>query len=549
MTRVTGSTLLLLVIAGLPGSRGEADEASNPWRRGALRFYGFGLRELPLSDQRLADMGVNLVYGGAVYRLGTDLATRDLTELKRLNAGRHALGMRTMTGTSLVIVQQRWLDQYPNARNHIRLLPNGQPARWKDSPGKLTACPRHPYWTEMHKRGLELAIEAGFDAAHLDNPHSLPCTCRLCRSAWREYARRIGRPGVDLETAANTQDRSLAVQYDIFRYRAMMEMLRRIKVCVKSIKPDFALDFTAHLDPRSAYYWTFGRGGYDIICLELTTAQADWFPPEGESLVGYKVCYACSGNRPVWGLQKLLHRAQRPRPKSIATARDAEAYADDGAPKGQLDPWVRSNPSADRERLYLAEALASEAMVAPVTLAQHHAARWGTKSIPFSDIIRRYYQFMREHEDLYTDTESIANVAVVLSVKSWLWDRGLKQSLFGACEALLREHRLFDIVVAEKMRPGDLDRHDGIVLVRAACLDDRAIGIIERRVSAGAHLVLIGDNATLTGDFLPRRHTPPIFRTQHGGNTGNGRVRRLEGDAVGRRTTRPCPWPHASPDR
>ncbi len=71
-------------------------------------------------------------------------------------------------------------------------------------------------------------------------------------------------------------------------------------------------------------------------------------------------------------------------------------------------------------------------------------------------------------------------------------------------------------LAAEKMRGGDLDRYDGIVLIRAACLDDRAIGIIERRVSAGAHLVLIGDNATLTGDFLPRRRTVAQIAEAHG---------------------------------
>jgi len=380
---------------------------------------------------------------------------------------------------------------------------------------------------DQHKASLRALAKAGVDLIHLENVQGVPCCCSECSRKWLESSpKRLGY-AVSARTAAAGKDRRVRTVYAAYRYDTALTRMKELRDLIKRENPRSRLSFTAHLTPRGLYMMTFGRDAFDAACIEFATAQRDWFPPEGESLLAYKIACACTGGKPVWGFDKLI---RNPRPweevKPAATVREAEA-AEDDYPSVVSEPWERINPSADRQALYLAEALAAESMVAPVTLEEQYAAKSKTTTIFHKDVIKDYYTFMRDNQRYYTDTKSIARLGVLLSVDSWLYDPLAKKAFFGLCEWLLRRHYIFDVLVAEKLRAGDLRPYEAVIVPDNPCIPRKAAELLANASGRGANILILGSCRVAGERFTPGVKLDKFLLAPSTRKPGAGKVAKL----------------------
>jgi len=117
----------------------------------------------------------------------------------------------------------------------------------------------------------------------------------------------------------------------------------------------------------------------------------------------------------------------------------------------------------------------------------------------------------------------MAEIAVVVSVDSILYDGESLRALYGLCEALLRKHHLFDILIAETLTPEQLARYRIAIVVQGACYPQLAARILMQRLREGMGILLTGDCRIVKERFKPDVRMEDYFRKRAVKSTATGR--------------------------
>lgn len=490
------------------------------WQRGKIRGHFFGLNPDDLSIQDIQANDINLVGAGYVSGSGIYLlksipepdtvnqfTQSRLTELRQM-------GIKAVVSTSLIrVFWEDLFQQYPEAREHVVLSPDGKPQLWRNRPGEMIANLLDPFWLDLHKKGILCAIKTGYDAIHLDNPLMIFSYDEQTQALWTDYlstvlnkrvtteeALRIEKPkesevGEELlgdipilyQDAEKSTDPVVEANLEVFRYSNFLKFLRKLKDAANEAG-GIKFDFTAHMGPKDLYYWTEGRDVYDIICIENSQANTFWFEPESQGLVGFMIAYACSNEKPSWVTNNLWRRY--------------------GESNRQLE-WQL--PPSERNELYIAETAAMGGMLVPKVPITGYVRKFNKQFKNYGTTLKKYFSFQKEQEYYFTETSSPANVAILLSHMSYIYNADTyKKAMFGIAEFLLKNHVPFDIKIIENEESLTLDKYSALIACHLAVAEDAVIEKVLARVSDGASLFVVGELGTRQQNFLP--HPGPILQ-------------------------------------
>ena len=121
----------------------------------------------------------------------------------------------------------------------------------------------------------------------------------------------------------------------------------------------------------------------------------------------------------------------------------------------------------------------------------------------FGEMRKRYIKFFTDHFQLYRDTESIADVAILRTFPTMAYGSYRTQySTILFEQMLIREKIPFDIIFDHNLK--DLSKYSVLALANQECLSDEQLGLIRAFVRAGGGLVMT-ENTSLYTEWMRRR--------------------------------------------
>jgi len=302
------------------------------------------------------------------------------------------------------------------------------------------------------------------------------CYCDACRAGFEAAVPRFG-------------DRSDPAwgPFVNFRFESIARYLRDARDTLKSVKPQAILYMNgAGLEAT----WMLARDN------RLLVEFQDLLGAEGGFL------YHDLRRTPLWkasATAKLLETQGEGKPTVIFIA-------------GRQSPWSRYFLSQAELRLLHWSALANGANTW-YGIYESLAGQGATGAV------RDVNSLVRHHADVYTESESAANIALLWSGATLCasamegGDGGCGESgqaeptrgsfsdaFHGWCEALLRSHLPFDVLDEPALRPERLNRYELVILPNCACLPEAAVEVLRRWVSDGGSLIGTYDTSLYAQD-------------------------------------------------
>ena len=351
--------------------------------------------------------------------------------------------------------------------------------------GKVfSSCPNNPNWMALERDITLLFAENGFggvfyDVGVLADDADMFCHCEYCKAKWKKH---LPAAGLDLETlmpvAKTGRDMSQAVNRDHLRWRyaCIAEDWMTVRNAVKAKYPKFVLGPNSsdkEPDNTSAAALTGRSGVYDFLDFE------EW----GHGAAPYSAACSC-----------LLGRA-------------------DGNGRPVLMLWNGGDIHTDvQAKIALAEAYATG------EFSQNFVS-----AAEFND-------FLRFHEEYFSNSTSAANVGIVFSA----WSREFydvprkSHAYYWFGQMLLDMHVPFDYLLAEHdLNPETLGRYKALILPDVGCLSNEQISALTEYVKGGGAIYATHGTGKYNEDLQPRTpsaieilagHAPSkAFRAEVGG--------------------------------
>ena len=471
----------------------------------------------------LERMGVDVVVRGIsvgwraspqTMRKRSKAVKRIFEEAKR----RGILWSAMITGSAIYpdILPEGDISLYASRDAHGRVIPTR---------GWYQGCLSNPKFREFVKRVARAAIEAGISAIHYDEAYSrwfwrkpLPCFCDHCIRLFREWLKREVSPEklrkLGIESLDNFDyrqylaDRGLADkpwrsplhdEYWRFLLYSTIEFEREIvrdarRFCQEKLGEDFVANSNQYDMAHLSAVLVAESLIYDFKNIGTGTGR---LPPH-ETLIP----------------QHLMASACVPEKKAV-TFLDLQRPSLPPEAEGQLFRW------------FAAEAYASGAF-----FALHH--RFSLWEGPVGQLAR-IGRFVKGNPHLFRGTLPLANVGVVFSFASQIWDmyplhweHALSlpchsRVYYEACKALLLsafqfealflgEGRLFpaDLAMAQagRLREIPVEVYKAIILPETYALSDENLELLRRYALSGGTLVLLGECGSLDERRRGRRVDP-----------------------------------------
>ena len=382
-------------------------------------------------------------------------------------------------------------------------------------------------WRDWATGLIAEAMKTGIDGVFLDGPLFYPgcCYCDDCR---RKFA---AEHGADIPLVEDWSDPMWARFID-FRARSLAEFMADSRAAVKSVNPDGVAFLNA--GTWHANTWRFARSLDTIGDFEDFNGAEEFFHPgsPGKSVLAWAATakYMAAGGKPaiVFSHHALGAWHYIPLPKIETQLAIAQTVAC-GA-----NPWF-----------------------AVFDYALDHSRDDAVESV------KEIQSFLAANEEYYTQTESMADVALLNSsqtsthyvsaypefygnlgsgreenlgvdaggggrVDDWrkrkeICERVVDQSYLGYYQALTRAHIPFDVVLDGQISSEGLARYRVLILPNSACLSDVQVDAIRGFVERGGSVV--AEFETGSYDELGRpRQTNPLLDTF--GVAGPGRMKR-----------------------
>lgn len=444
---------------------------------------------------KLAELGVNLVTTCFFKGFGIESGVEEMEKTAAYAELCHRYGIRVLGYHQLTtIVYESLLKEVPNLEEWAMVDANGDKITYGGAYWRWLACATCDEHIEYLRKSVRKAlVEAKLDGIEWDGG-TYDCHCERCQQRFREYLNqkyaqvprreieeRFGIGYLDfvrIPPASNPRD-PLYRELVAFRNVTKDERLLRLHEYVKELNPEAIV--ATYLSDSSMER----PDGYrpDLIILE------NWDLPHVHGDEGVV-------NRVRW---LTMGRAAGRVSLTTSWLRDPDKHRHSIVPTlnpgfGMPAPSLRRAETAAEVKLDLAEHGAYGGQV----IAATWALRPGTP--PDGAYFERpevyaasaqYMQFYRDHEKLWENTKSLANVALYWSYESMTFDsKTACPALFGFEQALIWRQVPHEIVPSgQKERVHD---YDVIILAGQTCLSDAEVALLGDYADSGCGLVIAG---------------------------------------------------------
>lgn len=427
---------------------------------------------------KLAELGVNLVTTCFFKGFGIESGVEEMEKTAAFAELCHRYGIRVLGYHQLTtIIYETMLREVPNLDEWAMVDANGTKITYGGAYWRWLACATCDEHIEYLKKSVHQAlVEAKLDGIEWDGG-TYDCHCERCQQRFREYLNqkyaqvprreieeRFGIGCLDFVRicpASNPRD-PLYQELVAFRNVVKDERLFRLHDYVKELNPEAIV--ATYLSDSSMER----PDGYrpDLIILE------NWDLPH------------VHGNEGVINRVRPLKMAQAVERVGLSTSwfRDPEK------------PGLRRAESAAEVKLDLAEHGAYGGQVIAGTWVLRPGTPPDGAYFERPEIyapMKQYMQFYCDHEELWQNTKSLANVALYWSYASMTLNaKTAYPGLVGFEQALIWRQIPHDIVPSgQRERIHD---YDVIILAGQTCLSDAEVALFEEYVAAGGGLVIAG---------------------------------------------------------
>ncbi|MEN6407674.1 MAG: alpha-amylase family protein [Thermoguttaceae bacterium] len=433
---------------------GAGGITTGPW----LEKWFHRMHSDEILDQ-LAEVGINLVSTHYYKGFGLQAEAAEMDLAADFTRRAHARGIRVLGYHQFnTVVHETMLKEVPELAQWIQRGEKGEMLTYaKAATWRWNACPIHDEYLAYVKRVMDQCLNhAGMDGVEFDGTRYL-CHCKKCTEAFRRYlTERYPTPpkrfGVSdfTEIVMPAEDAwgtdPLRQELARFRWDVHRRRFREMREFVHRRKPGAAL----------ATY------------LDLIPGNPDW----------YDLAIAENHDTP-----QVLDGALITKVRSLkrGTAVGRVTFSTN---------WLRNSKGgilmpkkASTVELDMAEALACGGQICAATWAlrpaENHDGAAFFEQPEFHAALKRYMGFARDHEPLYVDSQSAANV--------WMYHSGNSQ--IGFEQALLGR---IAYRVANESRLKQLGDRDVLILVNETSLSDAECAAIRAASERGCALILTG---------------------------------------------------------
>ena len=438
--------------------------------------------------ERLAELGVNfyLLHGFKGFGLAAEARDRALSA--QATGYCHELGLKAGVHVSVNLIPETLALEEPDVFDWIAVDEYGDPVLCMDE-FFYVPCYSNPGFRAYFKRVLTaLVTEVRTDLIHLDwfpgaYAEATSCCCEHCTTGFRAHladkypdpSRLEERLGYATIAAVRPprfdsrpiQKNPLVQEWTDFRCLLAADFLRDMNEHLYELNPEVAIDLNA-----------FGLGGWN------TQYRATDHPRLLPHSHGF---WDESDHFAQWTEDGRLITKIRTYKVARLLRNGVFSYVAGG--------W---RTAGTNEEIILAEALAFQGPHLGSVLGMEYDGPtiWPSAAT--------YIGFRSQNLDLYRDTESLANVAVLRSFPSLAYQTVATELSVLLYEQALIEARVpFDIIFDQQL--ADLGKYEVLVLANAESLSDAQIRLIERFVADGGGLVITDG----TGRFNEWRRVRP----------------------------------------
>ncbi|MBN2294900.1 MAG: hypothetical protein JXM70_20905, partial [Pirellulales bacterium] len=420
---------------------------------------------------KLKSLGVTLVMLHCYKGAGVEAERESMAEAVEFAKRIHKAGMHVaIYNYSGAFLWELLFKEKPEAKDWVQLDPQGKPVPYGQATYRYYWNRNHPQAVEYYKKIVRFAVEdIGADLIHFDNYSSNTCYDPTSVRHFREYLRNTFTPQ---------------------------------QLCKAGIKD---VD-TVHAPDADKKDTLLHRAWLDFSCKSLATSYHDM------------VRYAHSLRKDV--LVECnpmgIHSRIRPPVDHGRLLQAGEAYWDEsmnvGMAGGSLQTRIRFYKIARRNDnmgfnytttpLEMAESMAFNLDCVGAILEFEYGEIHDRRNRPITKI-SPYVDFFRKRRDLLRDAAVIADVAVLRSFPSLVFDKSKYPLATHAVEGQLIANRAcFQIIYNDQLN--ELDRYRALVLAGCSAMSDEHVDAIRRYVHRGGTVCVQGPLATHNEWMMPR---------------------------------------------
>ena len=444
---------------------------------------------------RLADAGVNLVTTHFYKGFGLKAEAAEMAGAADFTRRAHSRGIRVLGYHQFsTVIYETMLDEVPHLKDWIQRDAGGKLQVYGSATWRWKACPIHDEFIAYLKRVMDRClIEADMDGVEFDGT-SYECHCDKCTAAFRHFLaennpdplERFGLPHFRHVRIPPRMTRKDPIWQEWIRFRIdlMGRRLREMRSYVHQKKPGAAL--VTYVDGPAL--WRNDRtrllpdaGDY----LDLAIAESHDMPQRLDGELVTKVRHLKEGT-------------------AIGTVTLSTDWL--RTSKGSIMLPKETLPI----ELDMAECLACGGHVCTATWALRAGDRRDGSAFfeqpGFHASFKRYMQFSRDHEFLYTDSRPCANAWIYHSKWSVAFDhRRAYNSVLGMGQSLLGR---IAYRIAKEPHLEELSTRDFLIVANQTCLSDAECEAIRAAVRRGCHLLITGLSGECDENFRQRTSLP-----------------------------------------
>jgi hypothetical protein len=443
-------------------------------RRGGNRLDARDEYERAQSEEvirRLKDQGIEVFHTHLYKGFGMAAEAPDMADAKRTAEMAHRLGMKVDSYVQWnTLMYETFFAEEPRAKDWVQRDAVGRPIMLTygyQQSFRYRPCFANQEYLDYLKKIVRFAVEeVKTDFIHFDNfdlnPEPDSCHCHVCVPRFRAYLKekytpaqrkeRFGFENVDYvnppEWNAGNPPAKMEIIFDpaiqewiSFRCYVMVDALRQMSTYAKSMNPEVAIEVNPHGITGANRAWEAGLDHAQIL------KWTDVFWTEESNVPGLVADGRLISKIRSYKLARKFHNV--------------------------LLAYIAAHP------LEMAECLAFNQTIGYA----------GNDPIP-PDMLK-YVEFYRRHREYYTQTEDVANVALLRSLPSITYNQRRAQlSAILAEQALIQSRIPFDLVFDEHL--ADLKKYRVLILPDSECLSDEQLRHIRSFVDGGGGLVAIG---------------------------------------------------------
>jgi hypothetical protein len=443
-------------------------------RRGGNRLDAREQYERAQSEdviRRLKDQGIEVFHTHLYKGFGMAAEAPEMADAKRTAEIAHRLGMKVDTYVQWnTLMYETFFAEEPRAKDWVQRNAEGRPIMLTygyQQSFRYRPCFANQEYLEYLKKIVRFAVqEVKTDFIHFDNfdlnPEPDSCHCHVCVSRFRTYLKekytpaqrkeRFGFENVDYvnppEWNVGNPPSKMEIIFDpaiqewiSFRCYVMADALRQMSTYAKSMNPEVAIEVNPHGITGANRAWEAGLDHAQIL------KWTDVFWTEEENVPGLM-------------------------------------------PDGRLVSKIRSYKLARAFSNILLTYIAAHPLDMAECLAFNQTIGYAGND-PITADMAKYVAFYRRHREYYTQTEDVANVALLRSLPSITYNQRRAQlSAILAEQGLIQSRIPFDLVFDEHL--GNLSKYRVLILPDSECLSDEQLKQIRSFVDAGGGLIAMG---------------------------------------------------------